>query len=124
MIACGATISAARAISSRSTFAICARNSKPAASHAGRSLSREDRGRRAALVAWQALAHAAQEEAQRHGALFQPCGDAVMLAFGAFEEQPAGESLRAALAVAESLQRGWRDGGINAGGPLVLSLAS
>ena len=94
------------------------------ASHGGRSLTREDRGRKAMLVAWQALARAAQDEAERHGALLQPCGDAIMLSFGAFEERPAGESLRAALAVAESLQRNWRAGGVNAGGPLVLSLAS
>lgn len=93
-------------------------------SHAGRSLTREDRGRRAMLAAWQALAHAAQEEAQRHGALLQPCGDAIMLSFGAFHERAAGDSLRAALAVTEALQQSWRAGGINVGGPLVLSLAS
>ena len=64
------------------------------------------------------------EEAQRHGALLHPCGDAIMLAFGAFEEQSSGETLRTALAAAESLQRSWRDGAIKAGGPLILSLAS
>ena len=93
-------------------------------SHFGRASEREGRGTKAALVAWQALAYAAQEEAQRHGALLQPCGDAIMLAFGVFTERPTGESLRTALVVAKSLQRNWRDRGINAGGPLVLSLAS
>jgi class 3 adenylate cyclase len=63
--------------------------------------------RRGALVAWQALAQAAHEAAQRYGALLQPCGDAVMLVFGAFEERPAHESLRDALAAAALLQRGW-----------------
>src|SRR5262249_1456691 len=53
-----------------------------------------------------------------------PCGDAIMLAFGAFAEQSPGETLRAALAAAEALQRSWRDGAIKAGGPLILSLAS
>jgi class 3 adenylate cyclase len=63
--------------------------------------------RRGGLVAWQALAQAAQEAAQHYGALLQPCGDAVMLVFGAFEEQPAYESLRDALEAAALLQRGW-----------------
>jgi class 3 adenylate cyclase len=94
------------------------------ASHTTHRLSQEGHRRKAALVAWQALAQAAQEAAQHHGALLQPCGAAIMLTFGAFEEQPAGELLRAALAAAESLERTWRGGGINAGGPLILSLAS
>jgi class 3 adenylate cyclase len=94
------------------------------ASCAGRAAGDRERGQRAALVAWRALAQEAQEQAQRHNALLQPCGDGIMIAFGAFAEQPAGESLRAALLAAEALGRNWRDGGINAGGPLVLSIAA
>ncbi|SRR6266498_94557 len=79
--------------------------------------------RRGALVAWQALARAAQEAAQRYGALLQPCGDAVMLVFGAFEEHPAHESLRDALEAAALLQRGWLAYSEN-GASLSLALAS
>src|SRR6187401_204579 len=56
--------------------------------------------RRGGLAAWQALALTAQQVAQQHGALLQPCGNAVMLVFGAFEDRPARESLRQALAAA------------------------
>ncbi|HEX9440892.1 MAG TPA: hypothetical protein VF909_14495 [Roseiflexaceae bacterium] len=79
--------------------------------------------RRSSLAAWQALARAAQEVAQRYGALLQPCGDAVMLVFGAFEERPAAASLRDALAAADQLQRGWRVAS-DSGNPLALALAS
>src|SRR5436190_13718287 len=65
--------------------------------------------RRGGLAAWQALALTAQQAAQQYGALLQPCGDAVMLVFGAFEDRPARESLRQALAAAALLQRAWRD---------------
>jgi class 3 adenylate cyclase len=77
-----------------------------------------ERGQRAALQAWQALAHAAHDLAREHGALLQPCGDGIMLVFGAFAEQPAGQSLRAAQAAAEQLRGGWRSSS-----PLALSLA-
>jgi class 3 adenylate cyclase len=93
-------------------------------SYAGRVAADRERGQRATLTAWRALAHEAHLQAQDHSALLQPCGDAIMLAFGAFSEQPISTSLRAALAAAEALRRGWRAGGINAGGPLVLSLAT
>jgi hypothetical protein len=76
-----------------------------------------ERGQRGALLAWQALANAAQDLARRHSALLQPCGDAVMLVFGAFTEQTVGESLGAAQAAADALRSDWR------GGPLALSLA-
>jgi class 3 adenylate cyclase len=79
--------------------------------------------RRAGLIAWQALARAAHEAAQQYGALLQPCGDAVMLVFGAFEEQPTSESLRHALAAAAQLQRSWHDG-MESGHALALALAS
>ena len=71
----------------------------------------------------QPLALTAQQAAQQHGRLLQPCGDAVMLVFGAFEDRPAGESLRDALAAAAQLQADWRT--INeASGALALALAS
>jgi class 3 adenylate cyclase len=79
--------------------------------------------RHAGLVAWQALARAAQETAQQYGALLQPCGDAVMLVFGAFEDRPASESLRHALAAAARLQRSWQEGVENRHA-LALALAS
>jgi len=78
--------------------------------------------RRGGLAAWQALALMAQQAAQQHGALLQPCGDAVMLVFGAFEERPARESLRHALAAAALLQRTWRDS--DETGALALALAT
>jgi hypothetical protein len=78
--------------------------------------------RRAGLTSWQALARAAHQAAQQHGGLVQPCGDAVLLVFGAFEERPARESLRQALAAAALLQRSWREG--HQGGTLALALAS
>jgi len=78
--------------------------------------------RRAGLAAWQALALTAQQAAQQYGALLQPCGDAVMLVFGAFEDRPARESLRLALAAAAQLQRAWRDN--HEAGALALALSS
>jgi class 3 adenylate cyclase len=93
------------------------------ASCAARAHYRHERGQRAAVAAWRALAQAAQDLAQRHNALLQPCGDAIMLVFGAFAEQPVGDSLRAAQAASAALQCEWRTGGFNAGGPLTLSLA-
>src|SRR3954468_9295474 len=78
--------------------------------------------RRGGLAAWQALALTAQQAAQQHGALLQPCGDAVMLVFGAFEDRPAHESLRRALAAAALLQRSWRDS--DEIGSLALGLAT
>lgn len=79
--------------------------------------------RRDGVAAWQALAQAAQAAAQRYDALMQPCGDAVMLVFGAFEERPAHESLRDALDAADVLQRGWLAYS-DRGSPLSLALAS
>jgi class 3 adenylate cyclase len=78
--------------------------------------------RRGGLAAWQALARTAQQAAQQHGGLLQPCGDAVMLVFGAFEDRPARESLRHALAAAALLQRAWRDSEEH--GALALALSS
>jgi class 3 adenylate cyclase len=69
-----------------------------------------DRKQPGALELWRALAQIAQQQAQHHGALLQPCGDAVMLVFGAFGDQPAADSLRAALAAGEQLRQGCRSG--------------
>jgi class 3 adenylate cyclase len=79
--------------------------------------------RRGGLAAWQSLARASQLAAQRYGALLQPCGDAVMLVFGAFEECPAQESLRAAVDAAGLLQQSWLSLS-ESGSPLSLALAS
>jgi class 3 adenylate cyclase len=86
----------------------------------GPRTGQRDRGQSSAVGAWRALALAGQDLAQRHSALLQPCGDAIMLVFGTFADQPVGESLRAALSVGEELRRSWRAG---ADGPLVISLA-
>jgi hypothetical protein len=75
------------------------------------------------LAAWQALARAAHAAAQRYGALLQPCGDAVMLVFGAFEDRPARQSLRDALAAADLIQAAWRAAEEGAA-TLALSLSS
>lgn len=75
-----------------------------------------------AVGRWQALTNTAHAAAQRHGALLQPCGDALLLAFGAFEDRPAAESLRCALAAADALAQGWRAESAGAGGPLTISL--
>jgi class 3 adenylate cyclase len=78
--------------------------------------------RQAGLEAWQDLSRAAHMAAQRYGGLLQPCGDAVMLVFGAFEDRPARDSLREALDAATLLQHGWQAGAEN--GLLALALAS
>lgn len=79
--------------------------------------------RRSGLAAWQSLARAAHASAQRYGALLQPCGDAVMLVFGAFEDRPPRQSLRDALDAADLIQDIWR-GGSDGIAPLALALAS
>jgi hypothetical protein len=66
--------------------------------------------RRSGLAAWQTLARAVHVAAQRYGALLQPCGDAVVLVFGAFEERPARQSLRDALDAADLIQAHWQAG--------------
>ena len=78
--------------------------------------------RRAGMTAWQALANAAQDGAQQYGALLQPCGDAVMLVFGAFDERPLAAALRDAQAAAAQIEQGWR-AGFPGGAPLALALA-
>jgi class 3 adenylate cyclase len=87
--------------------------------------------RRPGVAAWQALAHASQEVAQRYGALLQPCGNAIMLVFGAFEEYPPRQSLHIALEAADPLQQIWRTRSEQppnrddaTGEPLALALAS
>ena len=66
---------------------------------------------RPSISTWQALAHAAQSTARQHGALLQPCGDAIMLVFGAFTERPLPESLLAALGSGDALRAAWHHTG-------------
>lgn len=70
------------------------------------------------ISAWQALADSAQATAQQYGALLQPCGDAIMLVFGAFTDLTPEVSLLAAVSAADSLRASWR------GSPLALSITS
>jgi hypothetical protein len=79
--------------------------------------------RRESLHAWRAVAETARGHAQRHRALLQPFGGAVMLVFGAFGEETSESSLRAALAVAEQIERTWIRHGGSAATQLTLSLA-
>jgi class 3 adenylate cyclase len=82
-----------------------------------------ERDQHAILITGRVLAQEMYDLAQHHSALLQPCGGAILLAFGAFADQPIGESLRAALAAAEALQHRWRDSDACAIAPLVLSLS-
>lgn len=66
---------------------------------------------RPSVSAWQALAHAAQSVARQHGALLQPCGDAIMLVFGAFTERPLPASLLAALGSSNAVRAAWQHTG-------------
>ncbi|GAB4195918.1 MAG: hypothetical protein OHK0022_12970 [Roseiflexaceae bacterium] len=87
---------------------------------AERSASRR---RRALLTAWQAVARAARDQARLQGALLQPCGDALLLAFGAFTERPADATAQAAVQAAERIRQTW-DQHQPDGAPLALSIAS
>ncbi|HEU4327713.1 MAG TPA: hypothetical protein VFS21_31525 [Roseiflexaceae bacterium] len=82
-----------------------------------------NRRRRALLSAWQAVARAARDQAGVHGALLQPCGDALLLAFGAFSERPADATALAAVQAAERIRQTW-DQHQPDGAPLALSIAS
>lgn len=79
---------------------------------------------RTAVQAWQKLASTAQEHAQQHGALLQPYGDALMLVFGAFSEQSANVTARAALNVGTALQCAWRAHTMGREAPLAFSIAT
>lgn len=84
----------------------------------------ESRQQQRALHAWEALAQAAQHEAQQTGALLQPCGDALMLVFGAFAEHTATQSAAAALHAADTLSAIWRSNGGHGVTPLRLSVTA
>ncbi|HEU5015312.1 MAG TPA: hypothetical protein VFT66_22520 [Roseiflexaceae bacterium] len=84
----------------------------------------EQRAQRAAVQAWQKLAATAHEHAQQHGALLQPYGDALMLVFGAFSDQSADVTARAALSVGAALQCAWRAHSAGREGTLALSIAT
>ena len=75
------------------------------------SPSQAMRQTRPSVSTWQALAHAAQSTAREQGALLQPCGDAIMLVFGAFAERPLPESLLAALGSGDTLRTAWQHTG-------------
>jgi hypothetical protein len=84
----------------------------------------ESRGRHSALAAWQLLADATQRVAYQHNAMLQPCGDAIMLVFGAFAERPLELTLRDALDAAESLREWWRESDSTLGKLLAISVTS
>lgn len=84
----------------------------------------ENRAQRIAVQTWQKLAATAHEHAQQHGALLQPYGDALMLVFGAFSDQSADVTARAALSVGAALQCAWRAHGAGGEGALALSIAT
>ncbi len=79
------------------------------------------RGQHVSVSTWQALANATQSLARQHSALLQPCGDAIMLAFGAFTERPIELSLLAAVSAAEGLRTNWQSVGT---APLAISVTS
>lgn len=79
--------------------------------------------RPAAAEAWHELASAAHASAQQYGALLQPCGDAVMLVFGAFEDLAARAVLRDAMQAAGELEQRWQARQPSSA-PLSLALAS
>lgn len=78
--------------------------------------------RRTGMQSWQTLATVVHAAAQHYGALLQPCGDGVMLVFGAFDERALLDVLRDALAAAEQIEQGWRAESTS-GGALALALA-
>src|SRR5262249_4878565 len=75
------------------------------------------------LAAWHTLASAAYAQGQHHGALIYPCGDALLLVFGVFDESGGAPALRAALETAQILRQGWENSGAGRG-PLSLCMAS
>lgn len=71
---------------------------------------------------WQALAQASQSLAQQHGALLQPCGDAIMLALGALHPCPIDVALASAVAAAQQLRTNWHTDSRRV--PLAISITS
>ncbi len=84
----------------------------------------EDCAQRSAVQAWQKLAATAHEHAQQHGALLQPYGDALLLVFGAFSDQGADVTARAALSVGAALQCAWHAYTMGREAPLTFSIAT
>lgn len=88
-----------------------------------RGVQHLDAQRSTTLVsAWQSLASAARTAAYEHNALLQPCGDSMMLVFGAFHEESAQRLLASATDVAQRLQRMWFASG--GSGRLALGITS
>lgn len=63
------------------------------------------------LHAWQTLGEICYSTAQNFNAVLQPCGNALLLAFGCFEEQSIQEMLSAASASIEQINQQWQQAG-------------
>lgn len=59
------------------------------------------------LRIFQAMAAAAQQQAEIHGALLERSGDTLLLAFGAFDDRPLPTTLRSAMKAAKELRSTW-----------------
>lgn len=77
-----------------------------------------------ASIAWQAIATTAYEQASRHGALLQPCGNDISLIFGVFTAQSMHVTIQAAMTAANALQQTWFDSPTNVYSSLTISLTS
>ena len=73
---------------------------------------------RRVLGEWQTLAKVTQSLARQHGALLQPCGDAILLAFGALQQRPIEAALVSAITAADALRTEL------AGVPLAIAITS
>lgn len=58
--------------------------------------------------AWRACVEIARDQAQQHGALVQPSGNALLLVFGAFGDAPREAVITAALNTAEAISQSWQ----------------
>lgn len=77
---------------------------------------------RSHLQALHRLSIAIQQQAERHNALLERCGDLILLAFGAFDETPRTKTLRSALQTMQVLRQTWDSNSPR--GALTFSLAS
>lgn len=63
------------------------------------------------LPAWQVLGQICYDAAQQNNALLQPCGNALLLAFGCFEDQSISQSLQALVESIEYINQQWQQAG-------------
>jgi len=77
---------------------------------------------RSHLQALHRLSTTIQQQAERHNALLERCGDLILLAFGAFDETPRTKTLRSALQTMQVLRQTWDSSSPR--GALTFSLAS